>query len=830
MHYFYLLKTARKVTFIILGTLAVLVIGLSLSVYIFKDRMIQEFIRQANKSLNTPVRIGKIDISIWNDFPNLAIVCTDVYIEDSQPGEYPLLTASTVAFSINPIEAYSGNYTVRGLKVENSTTILKINTTGKNNFTILKQNNTGSGSVSFDLKDVLLKKTHVEYHDSQSHYHHMFDSDDLIASIQVNKDVYKIKSQGDVLISQIGIGENVFFKEKKFDVDATLDYDDLQKNVLITSSSLNLKGSIFTVAGSYTFRQKNLIDIAVDGKDTDIQTLLSLLPKNENLNRYQSDGNVYFNMKLKGEISARQSPGISASFGCTDTKLFHPDYKSFIEHATFEGSFASPAVLNLAEGQLFLKNITGQLNGRPFSGNVSIQNLIEPYVAFDFKGNLDAASIQNFYPIEKVKNLDGDINADFSFEGQLALLKKKSTAQKVKTSGSIEMIHINFQYGAQDVHVKDLNGSFQFTNNDLALSNVTGNFEKSDFLLNGFFKNIITFLLFEDQPIGIEADLKSDFIDLDQLFEIGYGKDNSSDYSFSISPNLHLNFNGAIKSMKYRRFTPKNIKGDILVKNQMAVSRNIKFDAMGGVINLNGIVDAKNPQAIDVVSSFKLDGVNLDSIFYVFENFKQTFIEDRHLRGESFAEVNLDMTVNEKLKLLPQTLVSDITATIKNGELNNFDPLRSLNKYLDDESLSRLRFGDLKNNIHIENQTIYIPQMEVRSNATTIQLSGTHTFDQKIDYRIIAPLRNKKKIDPDEAFGAIEDDGTGKLKVFLKIIGTTHDYAVSYDKEATKKKIATNIKKEVQELKDAFKLKGKKKEKELELEKDDYFDWTPEQK
>ena len=826
------MKTARKVIFIILGSLAVLVIGLTISAFLFKDRIIQEFIREANKSLNTPVRIGKIDVSIWNDFPNMSIVCKDVYIEDSQPGEYPLLTAATIAFSINPIEAYSGNYAIRGLQVEDSKTSLKINTAGKNNFTILKKTANSGSSVSFDLKNVILKQTHVEYHDSQSHFHHIFDSDDIDASIGVRANVYKIDAVGDVLINQIGLGEKIFFKGKKFDVDATLDYDDLKKNVLIDTSSLKLNRSLFTIAGSYSFQEKNLIDIVVDGKDTDIQTLFSLLPENENnsLNRYQSDGDVYFNMKLKGEISARKSPGITASFGCTNTKLFHPDYKSTIEHATFEGSFASPAVLELSEGQLFLSNISGELNGRPFSSNLSIQDLNDPYVSFDFKGNMDAASIQNFYPIDKIKNLKGEINADFSFDGQLGLLKNKSTAQKVHTSGSIEMVHLNLQYGSQEINIRDLNGSFQFNNNDLALSNVTGYFEKSDFLLNGFFKNIITFLLFEDQPIGIEADLKSDFIDLDQLFEIGYGKDNSSDYSFSISPNLHLNFNGTIKSMKYRRFAPKNIKGDILVKNQMAVSRNIKFDALGGTINLNGIVDAKNTQAIDVVSSFTLDGVNIDSIFFVFENFKQTFIEDHHLKGKSFADVNLDMTLNEKLKLLPETLISDINVTIKNGELNNFDPLRSLNKYLDDESLSHLRFGDLKNNIHIENQTIFIPQMEINSNATSIQLSGTHTFDQKIDYRIVSPLRNKKKIDPDEAFGAIEDDGTGKLKVFLKIIGTTSNYTVSYDKEAVKKKIASNIKKEVQELKDAFKQKGKKKEKELELEKDDYFDWTPEQK
>ena len=132
--------------------------------------------------------------------------------------------------------------------------------------------------------------------------------------------------------------------------------------------------------------------------------------------------------------------------------------------------------------------------------------------------------------------------------------------------------------------------------------------------------------------------------------------------------------------------------------------------------------------------------------------------------------------------------------------------------------------------MHIEKRTIYIPLMEVRSNVTTIHLSGTHTFDQQIDYRVVAPLWNKKKVDPDEAFGAIEEDNTGKAKIFLKIVGNTDNYSVSYDKGAVKKKIAGDLKKEVQELKDAFKNKGKKKKKELELEKEEYFDWEGEVK
>jgi hypothetical protein len=371
----------------------------------------------------------------------------------------------------------------------------------------------------------------------------------------------------------------------------------------------------------------------------------------------------------------------------------------------------------------------------------------------------------------------------------------------------------------------------QFNNNDLALSNVSGKLGNSDFLLNGFFKNIVTFLLFENQPIGIETDLKSNYLDVDQLFAIGFGTSadvterKKQQYEFKISRNINLNFNCDVKALRYRRFYATYLKGDLLVKNEMAVSRHIKFNSMGGNMTLSGIVDAKNNKAIDVVSTFALKGIHADSIFYVFENFDQNFIVDKHLKGQADADVSLEFTLNQNLRLYQETLVSDISTSIKNGELNNFEPMKKLNKYLNDQGLSRLRFSDIKNDIHIENKTIYMPQMEVRTNVTSIKLSGTHTFDQRIDYRIIAPLRNNKNITSVEAKEALQEDGSGQSKLYLRIAGTTDDYKISYDAESVKKKIATDLKSEVKELKEAFKNKGTKEKKELELEQDEYFDW-----
>jgi hypothetical protein len=44
-----------------------------------------------------------------------------------------------------------------------------------------------------------------------------------------------------------------------------------------------------------------------------------------------------------------------------------------------------------------------------------------------------------------------------------------------------------------------------------------------------------------------------------------------------------------------------------------------------------------------------------------------------------------------------------------------------------------------------------------------------------------------------------------------------------------KKKIAGDLKKEVQELREVFKNKGTKQKKELELEEDEYFNWDDNQ-
>ena len=454
-------------------------VALAVSVFLYKDRIIQQFIREANKQLNTPITIKRMDVSVFQEFPQLSIVFHDVYVEDSHTGRYPLLTARQVSFQLNPFRVWQGDYTVNGMEIEGSETYLKINEDGENNYTIIKKQpasaNNGS-SLGFALSDVSLRNTAVHYVDMRILHNFTFKSDRLTASIHSSKDVYDINASGQLTTEKMLIGKNNYLAGKSFKIESHLIYDDIRKHLTIHPSDLVLKSSPFSVSGTYGWKDKNVINLTTTGTHTDIQTLLSLLPesKGKKFDKYRSKGNVYFKAHLEGEISSTARPSIAVDFGFNDATIYHPEYKTRIENATLSGSFATRNVDDLSKATLSLKNISGELNSQNFKANFVLVNFSDPHIDLDFKGTLDAPAVLDFYPVDAIKYASGSLVADIAFEGKVNLLKNKNTAQQVSTLGTIDMRGINLLYGSKKIPLENLRGNLQFNNNVLALSNVSG--------------------------------------------------------------------------------------------------------------------------------------------------------------------------------------------------------------------------------------------------------------------------------------------------------------------------------------------------------------------
>jgi len=207
----------------------------------------------------------------------------------------------------------------------------------------------------------------------------------------------------------------------------------------------------------------------------------------------------------------------------------------------------------------------------------------------------------------------------------------------------------------------------------------------------------------------------------------------------------------------------------------------------------------------------KLENIDINKLFYSFNNFGQKFITDKTLKGQLNGAIKFSGEWDSKLNILPGNIFSEGDLTISDGELVDFEPLQSLSRFADVEELKHVQFSELHNIIYIKDQKVIIPDMQIFSSAFNLGISGEHSFSNEIDYHInlllseVLSKRFRKRKKKDEEFMNIEDDGLNRTTLFIAIAGTVEDYDVSYDRKKARKKIKEDLEQEKQEIKDILK-------------------------
>ena len=831
------IKTIKKIFAVIFFTAAAILLIVTVFAYSHKDKLVQLVTQEANKSVQTPLSIKETAFT-FKKFPQIAVKLKEVSIQGSLGGSHDSLArAQKIYITFNIWDILQDRYVVNQIYVEKAEIFVQIAKNGQNNYTVVKKDTIAKNrKLSIDLEQVNLKEVNINFLNKRHDQHYVAFAKDVKAHIAFRGDEYHIDVAGKLKSQKIQLARQKYFQGKQVRLSTKLLYHRKEKVLHIHPTKLEVDHALFMVEGKYTHKAVNIINLQVEAKNANLKSITSLLPDrlNKNLKPYKSKGNIHFKGSVKGAVSRSQSPAIDISFDCADASFYHPKYKKTIEAVSFKGHFSNGKQRNQRSTTLVLEDITGILEKRIFSCNLSIHNFEDYYLKCNFTGVIDINSALAFYPIKKLKKAGGIADFDISIEGSLNDFKRVKTIPKVKTLGKVDFKDFSFHLEGSKLPFKGLNGRFIFNNNNITINNLWGSVGDSHFHLNGFLKNIIAFLAFEDQTVGIEADLKSHFVDLDELLssDLSYRESTAkqnAQYTFKISPYLQLAFNCDIDLLKFRRFRGRHIQGRLIVREQKVDAQNVRLNTAGGQVYVDGSVNAQKETTVQVGMKAGFRAIHIDSLFYIFENFNQTFLIDRHLKGQVYADVAADMLFDDKLRLNVDRLVTQVDISIKNGELNNFEPMQRLSKYVEEESLTHMRFADLANQVFVKDKKVFLPAMTVVSNVSSIQIHGTYTFDHHISYKVQVPLKKFITIkDKDAAFGAIQDDGLGNANLFLVIEGTTSDYEVRYDTQALKAKLREDIKKEGEELKHTFINKGNKKEEVKELNEDEYFDFDDE--
>jgi hypothetical protein len=793
-----------------------------------KDEIIHYFVEEVNKSISTPIEVEKINISILEHFPSISIDLTKVTIKDSYEENKGILgRASKISFSFKLTDLINKKYLIRAMHIRDADINLIINNEGLPNYLIFRADSSSKGAL-FEIRNLYGENLKINYQDIKSEYEVTLFVQNVQSDIAQKGKSMAVNLKGDLISDQIMVGKRKFLDNKSIGIDATIAIELSSNYYDIKSCQLKIDQGKFDLSGNVNAIEKTL-DLSFKGINTNFRTINSLLSKDLSnyLKEYNSRGDVYFSGRVMGEYSMNKRPSVQIEFGAKNASFFHGKYKKEVENINLTGSFTTGKINKPSNYRLEIKNFACELDKKSLDGQLVLHNFDNYKIDLFLKGEADINSLALLFPANYLKAAFGTVKLNVRMNGDL---NNPKLAKNFNADGDVTLNNVSFVLEGERLPFNKINGSLSLRKNDLAISNLTGFVGRSDFKLNGFFKDIPGFLTVKDNPIKVQADLHSRYIDFDELLKSNFASrdtlaDHNKKYTFGISPRISLNFNCEINNLKFRRFTGQEIKGRVSVDNQIAILRNVSFSSMGGNILISGSVNNKNENLVETITEANLYNINIDSIFYVFKNFNQTWLVDKHLKGQLDADINLYMNFNKNLELNTKSMVADIKTSINNGELNNFEPMLKLSKFVEEESLAQMRFSRMTNNIRIENRIIYLPEMEIRSNVSNILVKGQHTFDHNIDYRLQVPLKNFIKISRKKDF---EQSARQGMNLMLKITGNTSDYKISYDTEALKQSIKKDILNEGSEWKNIKNRNVEKADKEAPELEDDYFDFEEE--
>ena len=828
------MRKLKKILIITGITLVSLFLILVLLIKIFEDDIKKYAVNQLNKNLNAPVNVDEIEFSIWSKFPYASLEFKNVTINDAYVGGTTtdtLLHAKKIFLEFNVWDVVGGDYSVKEIEAEDAIVNIRINEDGQENFNIWKEDDSeedeGDGKFEFNLSKLHLERVDINYINETTEQDYSFYTSDLKMKGNFNQDEFILKGGSDLFINHF-VNENVnLVNQKDARLDVDLNIDSNSDTYTLTQGDLRIANLNFDITGAISAQDSGTVcNLDIVGDKIDVESMLTSFSKKvfENIEDYDSKGILDFKANIGGTITATQGPEITAAFHLENGTITQKSNNVSLQEVNLKGNYTNNNTHGIDE--LILEELSVKLNEGKVHGNLAFEDFKNPKVNLDLKGNLDLKKVQQFAKIEAVDKLTGSLFFNTQINaGVKNVARFNSKNIKInKISGALEVKNGLVEPAETEQIYKNINGKFVLRKNDAGIKGLSLSKGETTIKLDGAFKNLIPFILYENEKLGIVANLESDKIDLkdfisDEEEVVTLAEETTS--GINLPDNINFNFQTKIKTLSYGKFQAGNISGKLILLDKIIHAKNVKLNTSEGKVYTTLKLDGTKPGVFYLTSNSTANNVNIGKLFTSFNDFGQTMLNEQNLKGSITTDVSFASLLDKDLNFDTESIIALADIKVTNGELVKMSAMTDIvtylreykiadkffSKHLDDleKRLSHIKFSEMTNKIKVANEVIEIPSMVVKSSVLDMDLGGTHTFSDTMDYSMSFKFKDLKvKEEEYSEFGRIVDDGSG-IKIFMRMFGTTSDPQFEVDKDEKKKTKQEEWQEEKQEFKSILK-------------------------
>ncbi len=806
LKYFLLSITALFALFI----MAALIIG-----FFYQDKVKNIIINELNKNLRSEITVKNIELSLFKKFPYASLYFTEFTAMDAtdKPNRDTLLFAEKFYLNFNIIDIFRENYKIRTIDIENAKLNLKIYNDNSDNYTFWKEStDTTDAPFKLLLKKINCKNVHVRYIHAPIKQLYDFIIEEGVLKGELNDDIFDSEMQTLLHIQKIQIDDWLFLADKQARLSLVLNVNNETETYHISEGELCVGNMCFKTEGTIIDEPlKTDMKLKINSNELSLSGFIEELPEQvkSHLSDYKSSGTINFVLNINGKLGEGEYPKLDVNCDMKNGSMKHNVNNISLNNISFKATYTNGNEHSVGTSVLIFENLYAELPQGSIKGFLSIENFNYPLMNIETNAKINLTEFIKFVHFDMFHEIGGTVDMDLMFSGKIKSLSdfKPEDFINSKCHGKAQLSDGFFTLKDNiNKTVKDIEGVFQFNNNDVIIDNLNLVIGTSDFNLKGYFRNALSFVFIPSQNLSIDAGLYAENLFLDELLLSSIEK-NDTLYKLRFPDFINYNLDIDIKNLRFAKFQAQKLYGKVKLKNKILKAENIFFEAFDGQVITSLTIDGRAENTFLTQAKSKLVSTNIEKIFYQLENFGQNELIDKNVKGKLTADIDLILSFDGSLNIDLNNLYAISDITIENGELNNYEPLNALSKFTKLNDLSNIKFETLKNKIEIKEKTIHIPNMNIKSNAINIDALGTHTFDNIIDYRLkvlLSELLGKKAKQAkkeNEEYGVIQDDGLGRTLLFFKISGTIDNPITTYDTKGVYEKNKNAVK---EDLKNTF--------------------------
>lgn len=725
----------------------VVLIALIAAPFLFKGKIKQWVLRSINEQVEATVAFDDVSLSLIRSFPNATVRVEGLSIINNAPFEGDtLFYAKSTQLKMSVRELFKGEgeaMQINSIRVEDSKVNLIINEEGIANYDIaIKKEEDPKedepSSFTLQLQEYTLENFNLIF-------------DDREGKIKVILHQLSHQGKGDLTATQLDLetfskvavsfdmnGTN-YLNKVPLQLDAVLGIDFEQQKYAFKNNEALIQQLPLKFDGFIQMKEEGILyDLTFDTPSTSFAHFLSLIPSSYqgSLDNITTTGDLLLKGFAKGLQNDKTIPAFELLLRTDNASFKYPDLPKTVQNIKIN-TLIKNETGKTDDTFVQINQINFMIDQDRFDAKALIRNLsTNPQVDAKLYGVINLKNLSQAYPLAVQQPLSGILTADVETSFNMAAIENEQY-HLVQNKGNINLKGFDFtteegqKFEIAEAHVL-------FNPKNLNLQKFEAKTGKTDMAITGVLHNFYGYV-FQNQNLKGDFNLNSNtFAVSDFMSKSTSTESTATQETIKIPAFLDCSLTAKANTVYYDNLTLRDVSGKLTIKDESVLLENLRTSIFGGTIVLNGGVSTQK-DIPDFEMNLGMNGLDITQSFTQLDVLKSV----APIAGVINGRMNSNVTLVGKLN--PKTMTPEMNTLTGNlmGQLletqvqpENSKLLSALDANASFIDLKKINLNNLKGILSFQNGRVQVQPFDLKIQDITLNVGGTHGFDQSMDYQV----------------------------------------------------------------------------------------------